>query len=267
MNAIIRPSKSIWLTFDQIDFPANARPTNATDVVALVSSIRTIGLQVPLTVIERDGRYLLIAGRHRLEALRVIGEERVPVRVADFDDIEARLWSISENLHRTELTALQRSEQIAEFARLVKERQETAQLAHPGETAQLGPPERYEQRGDRLAARELGVTRQEIQRSQAIAALPADVKARAADLGLDDNQSALLQAAKAPTPQAQVATLERRAERAPERPAESTAKPLRDLIGISGGELARWIKITSPNDRPHVIRVLRVAADILEDAR
>ena len=129
MNAIIRPSKSIWLTFDQIDFPAKARPTNATDVVALVSSIRTIGLQVPLTVIERDGRYLLIAGRHRLEALRVIGEERVPVRVVDFDDIEARLWTISENLHRTELTALQRSEQIAEFARLTKERQNAARDA------------------------------------------------------------------------------------------------------------------------------------------
>jgi ParB-like nuclease domain len=78
MNAVIRPSKSISLTFDQIDFPANARPTNAMDVVALVSSIRAIGLQVPLTVAERAGRYLLIAGRHRLEALRVIGEERVP---------------------------------------------------------------------------------------------------------------------------------------------------------------------------------------------
>src|ERR1700722_614107 len=118
MNAIIRPSKSIWLTFDQIDFPAKARPTNATDVVALVSSIRAIGLQVPLTVIEREGRYLLIAGRHRLEALRVIGEERVPARVVDFDDTEARLWTISENLHRTALTVSERAEQIAEYVKL-----------------------------------------------------------------------------------------------------------------------------------------------------
>jgi len=133
MNAIIRPSKATWLTFDQIDFPANARPTNAADVVALVSSIRTIGLQVPLTVIERAGRYLLIAGRHRLEALRVIGEERVPARVVDFDDIEARLWTISENLHRTALTALQRSEQIAEFARLTKERLEAQKQASPSD--------------------------------------------------------------------------------------------------------------------------------------
>jgi ParB/RepB/Spo0J family partition protein len=102
VNAIIRPAKSAWLTFDQIDFTANARPTNAAAVVALVNSIRTLGLQVPVTVVERDGRYLLIAGRHRLEALRVIGEERVPARIVDFDDVEARLWTISENLHRSE---------------------------------------------------------------------------------------------------------------------------------------------------------------------
>jgi ParB/RepB/Spo0J family partition protein len=129
MNAVIRPSKSISLTFDQIDFPANARPTNAMDVVALVSSIRAIGLQVPLTVIECGGQYLLIAGRHRLEVLRVIGEERVPARVVDFDDIEARLWTISENLHRTALTVSERAEQIAEYVKLTKERMEAQKQA------------------------------------------------------------------------------------------------------------------------------------------
>lgn len=82
----IRPARHVWLTFDQIDLPENGRPYNAADVTALANSIRAIGLQSPLTVIERDGRHLLIAGRHRLEALRVIGEERVPCRVVDFDD-------------------------------------------------------------------------------------------------------------------------------------------------------------------------------------
>jgi ParB-like chromosome segregation protein Spo0J len=37
-----------------------------------------LGLQSPLTVIERDGRHLLVAGGHRLEALRVLGQNRVP---------------------------------------------------------------------------------------------------------------------------------------------------------------------------------------------
>jgi hypothetical protein len=42
-----------------------------------------------------------------------------------------------------------------------------------------------------------------------------------------------------------------------------SVRPLRDLVGISGGELARWVKITTPNDRLHVIRVLETTASIL----
>ena len=38
---------SKYLTFDEIDFPATSRAYNATDVVALVSSIRAIGLLNP----------------------------------------------------------------------------------------------------------------------------------------------------------------------------------------------------------------------------
>jgi hypothetical protein len=45
----------------------------------------------------------------------------------------------------------------------------------------------------------------------------------------------------------------------------ASVPPLRDLVGISGGELARWIKVTTPNDRPHVIRVLETTASILRD--
>ena len=47
-------------------------------------------------------------------------------------------------------------------------------------------------------------------------------------------------------------------------PGKDTARPLRDLTNLSAGEFARWIKITTPNDRPHVITMLRRAADILE---
>jgi hypothetical protein len=42
-------------------------------------------------------------------------------------------------------------------------------------------------------------------------------------------------------------------------------RPLRNLMNISAGELARWIKITTPNDRLHIIRVLEMAAGILRD--
>jgi ParB-like chromosome segregation protein Spo0J len=269
----IRPSRAAWIAFDELDFPAKARPTNATAVVALASSIRAIGLQNPPTVIERAGRYLLIAGRHRLEALRVLGEERVPVRVVDFDDIEARLWQISENLHRTELHPVHRAEQIAEFAKLTKERLEAQKQAPvdqgparpEGVLVQVAPKPQggRPESGDRLVARELGITREEVWRSQTIAAMPDEVKARAVELGRGGTQAALLRAAKEPTPEAQVEALERRADRAAV-PIAPRPPALRNLENIAAGELARWIKLTTPNSRRHVIRLLQDCADILE---
>ena len=236
----------------------------------LVKSIRLIGLQSAPTVVDRDGRYMLVSGRHRIEAMRVIGRDPIPVRIVDFNDVEARLWTISENLHRNELNAIERAEQITEFAKLSEEMRqatppavetqpapiEAAKVAHPGK--------RYEQRGNSLAARDLGLSRDEVRRARAIAALPDDTKAKAADPGLDRNQSALLRAAKAPTPQAQISTLEQRAVRtvAPLAPRSSY---LRNLENIAAGEFARWVKQTTPNDRTHVIRVLRECAAILED--
>jgi ParB-like chromosome segregation protein Spo0J len=123
-------TKSALVPLDQIDCPNNARPTHADKVAELVKSIQLIGLQSMPTVVERDGRYMLVAGRHRVEAMRVIGKDSIPVGVADFDDIEARLWAISENLHRNELSALERAEQVAEFARLSQEKADAAKVEH-----------------------------------------------------------------------------------------------------------------------------------------
>jgi ParB/RepB/Spo0J family partition protein len=247
-----RAAKDIWLPLDQIDLSRKGRPYSDTDVAALAESIREIGLQVPLTIIERYGNFILVAGRHRLEALRLLGEESAPCRIVDFNDVEARLWAISENLHRTELTVLARSEQIAEYAELTKD----VQRAHPGGA-------QPHDTGKSAVARELGVTREEVRRAQTIASLPVEVKAKAVDLGLADNQSALMEAAKAPTPKAQAETIERRAD--PDRPVQPVVRPLRNLDNLAGGEFARWIKLTTPHKRTHVIRVLRMAADILED--
>ena len=271
MNGVIRPTRSAWLTFDEIEVSDNARPYSASDVVTLARSIREIGLLTPLTVVERDGRFVLVAGRHRLEALKLVGADKIPVRVVDFDDVEVRLWTISENLHRTELSALQRAEQIEEWRRLTAEK--VSQVATPSGGAQ--PKEA----GIRKTADELGVTKEEVSRSSKIASIAPAAKEAVRSAGLADNQSALLKVASAPA-ETQVEAVERivqsRAQPAAKAshdlstppslvPMRDVARPLRGLINISGGELARWIKITTPNDRPHVVRVLRMAADILED--
>jgi hypothetical protein len=45
-------------------------------------------------------------------------QERVPVRVVDMDDREGKMWTISENLHRAELSEVRRARQVADWIKL-----------------------------------------------------------------------------------------------------------------------------------------------------
>jgi ParB-like chromosome segregation protein Spo0J len=274
MNTAKRPPRHLSLAFELIDVADSARPVNDTRVAALAQSIERLGLQVPLTVVEREGRYRLIAGGQRLEALRRLGHDEAPVRVVDFDNVEALLWTISENLHRTELSEIERAAQLAEYERLLAVRDDTA-VELPagrakGKRAQVAQVSggRGNKGGDSQIARELNLSRDEVRRRRAIDGLSDEAKAAAVEMGLDRNQSALLEAAKSKGPEAQTAALRGVAARraAPEETRHQLnlrVKPLRNLEKISAGELARWVKITTPNDRPHVIRVLEEAAALL----
>jgi ParB-like chromosome segregation protein Spo0J len=190
--------------------PVTARPCDPSVVSTLAESIVAIGLQTLPTVIERGGRYVLVTGRHRIEALKSLGIDSVPVQAVEMDDLEARMWAISENLHRAELTDLLRSEQIAEYAELAEQKRNaelhSAQVAQNEGKREDGRGHRHEG-GDALAARDLGVTRDKVRRAKIITGLAEETKQAARDAGLDDNQSALLKAAKASTPEAQVAAL------------------------------------------------------------
>ena len=270
MTDIVCPAKHAWAQLDEIEIQQRARPYNATEVVALKASIQAIGLQTPLTVVERDGRYVLVAGRHRLEALRLLKAERVPVRIVAFDDVEARLWTISENLHRAELTVTQRAEQIAEWIRL------TEVKAKPSQVATVSMGGRGKEGGVNAAARELGITKDEAHRAVKIDAIVPAAKDAMRAARLDNNQTVALRVASYADEDQVDAVVQIVAEREDKakRPdlatpldtprAKDIARPLRDLTNLSAGEFARWIKITTPNDRPHVITMLRRTADILE---
>jgi ParB-like chromosome segregation protein Spo0J len=272
------PKKST-VALDQIDFPANARPTHADKVRELANSIRRLGLQTLPTVVERDGRYMLIAGRHRVEALRVLGRDPIDVRVVDFDDLEARLWTISENLHRNELNALQRSEHIAEWIRLTEasqssqvetiesERDDGATVHEVSPQVVSKPQGGRPESGIRAAARELGVNREEARRSVKIDSITPAAKEAAYEAGLDRNQSALLKVASYANEDQVDAVADiakARAEKA-QAAAELSVKPLRNLEYLAAGEFARWIKQTTPNDRTRVIRMLVQCAVVLND--
>ena len=116
MNAFVRPAKHTFVAIDEINLSHTIRPYNSSVVAELAQSIRAIGLQTPLTCIVRDGQHVFVSGRNRLEALRVIGCEQAPVRIVDFDDVDAQLWQLSENLHRAELTKLEYDRQVVRYA-------------------------------------------------------------------------------------------------------------------------------------------------------
>jgi hypothetical protein len=199
-----------------------ARSLSEDAVVSLIESIKTIGLQLPISVqidaASRDERYLLVAGLHRLEASRRLGMAHIDARIIDLDETERRLWEIAENLHRAELTTLERSEQIAEWVRLCEQRIQPAQVAPP----EFAPHERavgykspppQQQRGINAAVRELGVDRTEAQRAVKIDSLAPEAKIEAKALRLDRNQRALLGAARAPSKEAQIRALREEAAR------------------------------------------------------
>lgn len=106
------------------------------------------------------------------------------------------MWEVSENLHRAELTVLQRSEQVARWVELADG--VSAQL---GQKSSKGRPEGRPEGGDAKAARELNLDRKEVQRAKKIADLSPEAKAAAQEAGLADIQSALLAAAKVPLSQ------------------------------------------------------------------
>lgn len=104
---------------DTIKVENRARALNEDAVARLVGSIERIGLQTPISVRwapEGDDEYsaILIAGAHRLEACKRLEMMFIPVMVHEGSNDEARMWEISENLHRADLTALERSEHVAE---------------------------------------------------------------------------------------------------------------------------------------------------------
>lgn len=223
---------------DSIKVDDKRRAVNAATVDRLADSIARIGLQTPITcrllaedeTCDEDA--ILVAGRHRLEACRKLGWDKVPAFIweADASSDEARMWEISENLHRSELSALERDEQVAEWVSLAD-----AVLRQTAAKPQGGRP----QGGVRAAARDIGVSDRDARRAVKVAGLSDEAKAEARALGLDDNRSALLRAASAPQPVQ--ALREMKASKLADRPLNDLEAQERQVAAL----MAAWNRATA----------------------
>lgn len=87
-------------------------------VKLLALSIEEIGLRSPILVVEAGGKFRLMAGLHRLEAVRSLGRSTISAIVSDDKVLQRRLVEIDENLMRRDLSELDRGASLAEKKRL-----------------------------------------------------------------------------------------------------------------------------------------------------
>lgn len=133
------------IRLDCIESSTLARPLIAGSIDALAESISNIGLIQPITVVPcakyRDGQkveaFRLVAGHHRVAAMRKIGWAECSARVLpdSTSALAAELMEIDENLCRAELSAAQR-------AKAIKRRKEIWEAMRPqNQVGQVVPPE------------------------------------------------------------------------------------------------------------------------------
>jgi ParB family chromosome partitioning protein len=85
------------------------------DIAELAKSISEVGLLQPVVVTKHN---VLVAGLHRLRACESLGWTEIPVIVLEVEGLRAELAEIDENLIRSELTVLERSEHLAKRKRI-----------------------------------------------------------------------------------------------------------------------------------------------------
>jgi len=82
----------------------------------LAKSINEQGLFNPITVVKRNSSYELIAGQRRFLACQLLGWETIPALIrSDLDDVDAKIISLIENVHRADLHPLDKGRAYKEI--------------------------------------------------------------------------------------------------------------------------------------------------------
>lgn len=150
---------------ESIERGGRLRPLDLSHVERLKASIGELGLRTPITVkSEVDGPdtiVTLVAGAHRLEALRQLGEEAVDCFVLQDAD-EAALWEIDENFARAELSDAQRADHHVRREEILK-RKGLVRLGRGGDQSENSSLRSYAAQ----ASETLGVSKRTVEKDLA----------------------------------------------------------------------------------------------------
>ncbi|MCM1304834.1 MAG: ParB N-terminal domain-containing protein [Lachnospiraceae bacterium] len=105
----------------KIQIKEGRRSLDTAHAEELAASIRELGLLNPVTI---DRENNLIAGLHRLEAVRLLGWTEVECTVSSLEGLKAELAEIDENIVRSDISAL-------EYGEILLRRKEIYETLHP----------------------------------------------------------------------------------------------------------------------------------------
>lgn len=115
-----RDARVVWLPTGSIDEPRTLRNSRRyykeTSIRELAASLRREGLLQPLCVRPSGSRYEVVFGLRRLRAAIQAGLAEVPCTIRDADDDRAFLLNAGENLHREQLSNVERVKTIERLA-------------------------------------------------------------------------------------------------------------------------------------------------------
>lgn len=190
------------IPIDAVDIGQGRRAVSKSAVKALATSIAEVGLIVPVTVTQVGNAYPLVAGRHRLEAAKLLGWTEIAATILDLDRVDREIAEIDENLVRHDLTALERGRQLERRHDLyVQKHPETIRGTSGGKAGGRG---RQKIANDTVsfaidAAKKTGMSKRSVQRSISIAKkIPVDVQAALAGSAIAGSQGDLLAFASLP---------------------------------------------------------------------
>ncbi len=218
-----RAPQVVDLRVEYIRVPKNGRSVNDGIVRGLADSIDRVGMHNPILVKRLgDHRCRLVSGRHRLAAIKLLGRERIDARIID-DDV-AGIAGISENLHRSELSRLERDEAVVEYLK-----------ARNGDGGLAAQP--HDKGFSRLAS-QIGLDRKQIRQAVRNAGICKAAKDLLKLNGLDNVAKDLARVSAKHEPADQVAVVQKLISKKPGKPLgrQKQSRGSLDIIELDSAE-------------------------------
>ena len=144
------------------------RRTDNNAVEDLAQSIKEVGQLHSITVARKDDHYILLAGNHRVESMKLLGREHISATIREDDKLINQLIEVEENLCARRNNAIEEAEAIIRREQI---------LIALGRKAVVGNNQYTEEKitNDDLS-KQLGYTRRTYQYKKSVANLHPEVK-------------------------------------------------------------------------------------------